>query len=61
MKRIPVLMIIALVVALGAPPCIAASEAAKSVEIPWLKNFDQALQLAKQQGKPVLLDFFNPK
>ena len=28
-----------------------------SIGIPWLKDADQALQAAKNQGKPTLLDF----
>jgi|GEM_PF-321889 len=61
MKRMLVLTVVALVLVLGVSPCKAASETAKPVEIPWLTSLDQALQLAKQQGKPVLLDFYNPK
>jgi len=61
MKKTPVLIVIALVLVLGTSLCIAASETSKPVEIPWLTSLDQALQLAKQQGKPVLLDFYNPK
>jgi len=26
----------------------------------WKTNMEEALELAKKQGKPVLLDFFNP-
>ncbi len=29
-------------------------------EVKWLKDVDEALSLAKSEGKPVLLDFFNP-
>ena len=29
-------------------------------EIHWLASLDEALALAKQQDKPVLLDFFSP-
>ncbi len=29
-------------------------------EVKWLKDVDKALSLAKSEGKPVLLDFFNP-
>ena len=29
-------------------------------EIRWLASLDEALDLAKQQDKPVLLDFFSP-
>jgi hypothetical protein len=29
-------------------------------EIRWLASLDEALALAKQQDKPVLLDFFSP-
>lgn len=37
------------------------AQATKTDAIPWQTSFDSALQLAKQQGKPVLLDFYNPK
>jgi hypothetical protein len=29
-------------------------------EIRWLASLEEALALAKQQGRPVLLDFFSP-
>jgi hypothetical protein len=29
-------------------------------EVKWLKEVDRGLSLAKSEGKPVLLDFFNP-
>jgi len=29
-------------------------------EIRWLASLDEALELARQQDKPVLLDFFSP-
>lgn len=28
--------------------------------IAWLTSMDEALQQAKKQGRPILLDFFNP-
>jgi len=31
---------------------------AKTIE--WETQLDKALETARQQGKPVLLDFFNP-
>ena len=30
------------------------------VEIRWLSSLDEALELAGQRDKPVLLDFFSP-
>jgi len=29
-------------------------------KIEWLTDFNEAMALAKQENKPVLLDFFNP-
>ncbi len=29
-------------------------------EVKWLRDFESALSLAKSEGKPILLDFFNP-
>jgi len=29
-------------------------------EVQWVKEMEKALSLAKSEGKPVLLDFFNP-
>jgi hypothetical protein len=29
-------------------------------EVRWLNDLDEALRRAKQEKKPVLLDFFNP-
>jgi hypothetical protein len=31
-----------------------------STEIQWLASMEEALALAKQQDRPVLLDFFSP-
>ena len=28
--------------------------------IEWLTSMDEALKTAKSEGKPILLDFFNP-
>jgi len=61
MKRILALIVITLVLPLGLAPNMASAQTTKPREIPWLTSFDRALQLAKQQGKPVLLDFYNPK
>jgi hypothetical protein len=30
-------------------------------KIPWETDLDEALVMASGQGKPVLLDFFNPE
>ncbi len=30
-------------------------------QIAWLSSMDQAIEQAKTQNKPILLDFFNPK
>jgi len=61
MKKIFALIVITLALLLGMPPNMVRSQATKPGEIPWLTSFDSALQLAKQQGKPILLDFYNPK
>jgi hypothetical protein len=29
-------------------------------EVKWIKDMEAALSLAKSEGKPLLLDFFNP-
>ncbi len=29
-------------------------------EVRWIRNFEDALPLAKSEGKPILLDFFGP-
>ncbi len=29
-------------------------------KIEWITNMDEALARAKAEGKPILLDFFNP-
>ncbi len=61
MKKTVVLIVIAVVLALGVSPGMVASEPSKSAQIPWVSSFDTALQLAKQQNKPIFLDFYNPK
>jgi hypothetical protein len=29
-------------------------------EVKWIRDMEAALSLAKSEGKPILLDFFNP-
>jgi hypothetical protein len=29
-------------------------------EVKWVKDLERALSVSKSEGKPVLLDFFNP-
>ena len=59
MKVFLIVIAVALVLAVSAAP--GASEESKPAQIPWVSSFDTALQLAKQQDKPILLDFYNPK
>ncbi len=61
MKKTVALMVIAVVLGLELPPGTVMSETRKPAEIPWVTSFDTALQRAKQQDKPILLDFYNPK
>lgn len=61
MKKTVVLTVIAAVLALGVSPGMGASETTKLAGIPWVSSFDTALRLAKQQDKPIFLDFYNPK
>jgi uncharacterized protein YyaL (SSP411 family) len=39
---------------------VATMSTAASTEIRWLASLDEALALARQHDKPVLLDFFSP-
>lgn len=61
MKTTIRLMLVAVALALVLPTGLAVSETTQPAGIPWLSSFDAALQLAKQQDKPILLDFYNPK
>jgi hypothetical protein len=61
MKEFLALISIALVLAFGGQPIEARAQATKPDAIRWQTSLDSALRLAAQQGKPVFLEFYNPK
>lgn len=32
----------------------------KTKQLEWVTSFEEALELAKESGKPIYIDFFNP-
>jgi len=61
MKKTVALAMIVAALALTMSARVVMSETKMSDQIPWVSSFDEALKRAKQQDKPILLDFYNPK
>ena len=43
------------------PVAAAESQKQSGSQINWLNSIDQAIEQAKAQNKPILIDFFNPE
>jgi len=57
-----VLFFVVLVFSIGASAASAAEPKKQgSSQINWLASIDQAVEQAKAQNKPILIDFFNPE
>jgi hypothetical protein len=56
-------LFLALLVFSTAASAVPAAELQKqgSSQIKWLASLDQAVEQAKAQNKPILIDFFNPE
>ncbi len=61
MRKLVLLCVLLLVLAVASAALAAESQKQSGSQISWLNSMDQAIEQAKAQNKPILVDFFNPE